>query len=213
MRQPGGALRVLSVEAIVFDLGGVLVEVDYRRALAAWAAAADVPVDSLAARFAGRDEAYCAHERGELDDRGYFAHLRKLLGLALDDDEVLAGWNAIIGEPLAGIEPLVRQLAGEFPLYVFSNTNPAHIAHFSPRHRRLLSHFRKVITSCEIGARKPEPEAFLRLAKIIGAKPEQLLFFDDLEENVLGARRAGLSAFQVTRPDDISRVIQNLSAR
>jgi putative hydrolase of the HAD superfamily len=200
-------------QALVFDLGGVLVEVDYRRALAAWAAAADVSMDSLAVRFAGRDEAYCAHERGELDDRGYFAYLRKQLGVALDDDQVLAGWNAIIGEPLAGIEPLVRELAGQFPLYVFSNTNPAHVAHFSPRHGRLLSHFRKVITSCEIGARKPEPEAFLHLARIIGARPEQLLFFDDLEENVLGARRAGLSAFQVAQPDDISRVIQNLSAR
>jgi putative hydrolase of the HAD superfamily len=200
-------------QALVFDLGGVLIEVDYRRALAAWAAAADVPVASLAARFAGRDDAYCAHERGELDDRGYFAYLRKQLGLALGDDDVLAGWNAIIGEPLAGIEPLVRRLAGEFPLYVFSNTNPAHISHFAPRHRRLLSHFRNVITSCEIGARKPEPEAFLHLAKIIGAKPEQLLFFDDLEENVLGARRAGLIAFQVTRPDEISRIVQNLSAR
>jgi glucose-1-phosphatase len=204
---------VRSVEAIVFDLGGVLVDVDMQRALVGWAGAAGVPAASLAARFAGRDEAYCAHERGELDDSGYFAYLRAKLGLAIGDDELLAGWNAIIGEPLAGVEPLVRRLASEFPLYVFSNTNPAHVAHFSPRHRRLLAHFRKVITSCEIGARKPEPEAFLRLAQIIGSKPEQLMFFDDLEENVLGARRAGLSAFKVTRLDDISRAVQNLSAR
>lgn len=204
---------VAPIAAIVFDLGGVLVDVDIQRALDSWAGAAGVPAASLAARYAGRDEAYCAHERGELDDRGYFAYLRAKLGLALRDDELLAGWNAIIGEPLAGVEPLVQGLAARYPLYVFSNTNPAHIAHFTPRHERLLGLFRKIIASCEIGARKPEPEAFRRLAEIIGAKPQQLVFFDDLEENVLGARRAGLSAFQATQLDDISRAIQNLSAR
>ena len=198
------------IAAIVFDLGGVLVDVDFHRALARWAAAAGVPAEQLAPRFR-RDDAFCAHERGELDDRGYFAHLRILLGVDIGDDALLAGWNAALGEPLPGVEALLRRL--ELPLYVFSNTNPAHLAHFTPRYADLFRYFRKIITSCELGARKPEREAFLRLAKLIDVPPERIVFFDDLEENVLGARRAGLSAFQVTQLDDISRAIQNLSAR
>jgi putative hydrolase of the HAD superfamily len=201
-----------SVEALVFDLGGVLVEVDIRRALRHWAATAGVPAEAVSSRWK-QDEAYWAHERGQLDDRAYFAHLRTSLGLRIDEADMLAGWNAVLGEPLPGIEPIVRSLAAQFPLYVFSNTNPAHIAHFTPRYARLLGLFRKTITSCEIGARKPEAEAFLRLAKLIGAQPQRLLFFDDLEENVLGARRAGLQAFRVGRPEDVSRVLQNRSAR
>lgn len=198
------------IAAIVFDLGGVLVEVDFHRALARWAAAAGVPAERLAPRFQ-RDDAFCAHERGELDDRGYFAHLRALLGIDIGDADLLAGWNAALGEPLPGVAALLRGLA--LPLYVFSNTNPAHLAHFTPRYADLFRNFRKIITSCQLGARKPEREAFLRLAKLIGVPPQRILFFDDLEENVLGARRAGLSAFQVTQRDDISRAIQNLSAR
>lgn len=198
----------------MFDLGGVLLEVDYRRALASWASAAGVPVASIAGRYGGRDEAYCAHERGEIDDRSYFAYLREKLGLALGDREILAGWNAIIGEPLAGIESLLGRLAAEFPLYVFSNTNPAHIAHFTPRHARLLSHFRGIFTSCEIGRRKPEPEAFARVAQLIGAAPSRLVFFDDLEENVAGARQAGLQAYRVTGAGQIEAVLpQKRSAR
>ena len=137
----------MEVEAILFDLGGVLVEVDHRRALASWAVAAEVPVASLAERYAGRDEAYCAHERGELDDAGYFAHLRSTLQLRIDDQRMLGGWNAILGAPLPGVELLVRRLARQWPLYVFSNTNPAHVAHFTPRYRSLLSQFRGVFTS------------------------------------------------------------------
>ena len=202
----------MQVDAIVFDLGGVLVDVDFRRALEHWAAAARVPVEALASRWQ-RDEAYCAHERGELDDAGYFAHLRSTLQLQIGDPQMLGGWNAMLGEPLPGMEALVRGVAREHPLYVFSNTNPAHIAHFKPRYRLLLSHFRRVYTSCELGSRKPEPEAFSRLAAQIGVPPERLLFFDDLEVNVQGARRAGLNAFRVTRAEEIAALLQNRSAR
>lgn len=200
----------VGVQAIVFDLGGVLVDIDFRRALRFWGAAAGVPADRLAGRFTV-DEACCAHERGELDDRGYFAHLRRLLAIDLSEADMLAGWNAVIGEPMPGIEALVRRLAVRWPLYVFSNTNPAHIAHFKPRHRRLLSLFEEIITSCELGARKPEAQAFARLSSLIGAPPSRLAFFDDVQANVEGARDAGLHAFRVARPEEIEAISGGLA--
>lgn len=199
----------MTIEAIVFDLGGVLVEVDIRRAWRHWATIAGQPVETIAARWK-QDPAYWAHERGELDDRGFFAHVGKTLQLDIDETEFLAGWNAVLGEPLPGIEPIVRDLARQFPLYVFSNTNPAHIAHFTPRYRKLFAHFRQVVTSCAMGARKPEREAFLRLTKTIGKEPAQIAFLDDLEENVAGALAAGLQAFRATTPAQIRAIAENL---
>jgi glucose-1-phosphatase len=200
----------MKVDALVFDFGGVLVDIDFRRAFSAWASAAGIPADAIAARFAV-DEACCAHERGEIDDRAYFAHLRSALDLPqLSDEQMLAGWTAIIGEPIPGIEPLVRSLAARLPLYVFSNTNPAHVAHFAPRFRQLLAHFRRTFTSCELGRRKPEAEAFARLSHLIGVPPARLAFFDDVEANVAGARRAGLQAHHVSRPDQIAAISQAL---
>ena len=197
------------MDAIVFDLGGVLVDVDFRRALERWAAAAGVPAGHLAGRFR-RDDAYCAHERGEMDDARYFAHLRSTLDLQIDHEEMLGGWNAVLGEPLPGVEALVQRLAAELPLYVFSNPNPAHIAHFTPRYRPLLSRFRATFTSCAIGARKPETEAFARVAERIGAAPSRLAFFDDLEENVAGAARAGFQAFRVSSAEEIAAIAEAL---
>lgn len=192
----------MSIDAVVLDFGGVLVEIDFNRALAAWAAAARVPTARLASRFAF-DEAYCAHERGEIDEARYFASLRASLRVGLTDTELLAGWNAIFGPPFPGSERVVGELGRRLPVYVFSNTNKAHAAHFQPRYRELLSLVRRTITSCDIGRRKPEPEAFLRVAELIGTAPWRLAFFDDLEENVAGARRAGLRAHRVTQPQDI----------
>src|SRR5690348_4290108 len=100
----------MPIDAIIFDLGGVLVDVDFRRAIERWAAAAGVPEERLVARFR-RDAAYCAHERGELDDPRYFAHLRWALGVEIANEEMLAGWNAVLGEPLPGAQGLVQRLA------------------------------------------------------------------------------------------------------
>ena len=187
----------------------MLVDIDFRRAFAAWADAAGVPASAIEARFAV-DDACCAHERGELDDRAYFAHLRAQLGIELSDDAMLAGWNTIIGEPLPGIERLVQDLGRRVPLYVFSNTNPAHLAHFAPRHRRLLALFRRLFASCEIGRRKQEPEAFARISELIGAAPARLAFFDDVEENVASARRAGLRAFRVRSAAEVEAISRDL---
>lgn len=197
------------VEAIVFDLGNVLVEIDFRRAFRTWAAAAGVAADDIGARFA-IDEACFAHERGELDDRGYFAHLRRLMRIDIPDADMLAGWNAVIGEPMPGIEEVVRRLARRCPLYVFSNTNPAHVAHFTPRLQNVLAHFRATFTSCDIGRRKPEAEAFERLCALIGAPPPRLAFFDDLQANVDAARLVGLHAFRVSRAEEIAAISERL---
>ena len=201
----------MTAQALVFDLGGVLIDIDFGRAFAAWSGAAGVPAAAIAARFSV-DEPYCAHERGEIDERGYFAHLRCELGIELPDDILRAGWNAIIGEPLPGIDAVVRELAQRFPLYVFSNTNAAHVAHFTPRLRSLFAHFRRVLTSCDVGKRKPEPEAFARLATLIGAPPSGLVFYDDAQENVAGARRAGLQAHRVRSAAEIRAISANLRA-
>ena len=199
----------LKPQALVFDLGGVLIDIDLRRAFAAWGAAAGVASTDIATRFSV-DEPCCAHERGEIDDRAYFAHLRRVLRIEISDEALGAGWNAIIGEPMPGAEAIVQRLAAELPLYVFSNTNPAHIAHFTPRLGRLLAHFQRVFTSCEIGRRKPEPEAFARLAAAIGLPASRLAFFDDAEQNVAGARRAGLRAFHVRSPAEIEAISEDL---
>jgi len=196
----------VNIDAAILDLGNVLVEIDFRRAFAVWARAAGVPVDVLSAKFSF-DDAFCAHERGELDHAAYFEALRKSLGIRIPDAEMLAGWNAIFGGPMPGAEKVLRELASRMPLYVFSNTNPAHVAHFAPRYRALLSPVTKVVTSCDIGRRKPEPEAFRRMAAITGLPPSRLAFFDDLEENVAGARAAGLQAHRVNGPGEIPALL------
>jgi FMN phosphatase YigB (HAD superfamily) len=184
-------------DAIIFDLGGVVLDIDFRRAVALWAAAAACDPAQLAARFS-HDDAGRRYETGQLSDAAFFRSLRTSLGIDISDAAMLAGWNAIFAGEMAGIAGLLAEAARRRPLYAFSNTNPAHQAYFSKRFADVLRHFRTVYTSSDIGLRKPDAEAFRFVVDAIGVPPGRILFFDDTLANVEGARACGLQAVHVT---------------
>jgi len=194
------------IDALLFDLGGVLIEIDFSRAFAAWGAAAGVPAQSIARRFRF-DEHYAAHERGEIGAPEYFASLRRALGISLPDEQLLAGWNAIFAGEITGMRELLVAAAQRYALYLFSNTCDSHRAHWMPRFEDLLRPISGRYLSCEIGMRKPQPEAFALVARRIGVPPDRIAFFDDLEENVAGARRAGLRAHRFESPSGVAAAL------
>ncbi len=194
------------IDALLFDLGGVLIEIDFQRAFAAWGTAAGIPAQSIAGRFR-IDEHYAAHERGEIGAPEYFASLRRSLGIGLSDEQFLAGWNAIFTGEITGMRELLAAAAQRHALYLFSNTCESHRAHWMPRFGDLLRPISGRYLSCEIGMRKPQTEAFALVARRIGVAPERIAFFDDLEDNVAGARRAGLRAHRFHSPAGVAATL------
>jgi len=194
---------------LLFDLGGVIIEIDSDLAAQHWALHGGCEPDQIQGRFT-RDQAYERHERGEISDLEYFDHLRTMLGINVSDAEMLVGWNAIFVGEMAGISDLLRRLTGKLPLYAFSNTNTAHIDYWPPRFGQVLGHFEEVFVSPAIGLRKPEPESFDHVVAEIGVPANRVAFFDDLAENVEGARARGLKAFRTTSTDQISQALVEL---
>jgi glucose-1-phosphatase len=192
-----------SADALLFDLGRVVLDVDFNRSLACWAGHAGCEPAHLAGRFSA-GEAYQRHERGEISDAKFFASLRGSLGIDVTDAQFLEGWNAIFAGPMPEIEPLLARAAQSLPLYAFSNTNRAHAAHFSKSYGGLLGHFRKMFLSSTIGLRKPEAAAYDHVVREIGVPAERIVFFDDLAENIEGARARGLTAVHVRSIRDVA---------
>jgi putative hydrolase of the HAD superfamily len=200
-----------AVEALLFDLGGVVIDIDWHRVFEAWAEAARVPAAEIAARFAF-DARYEAHERGEIGPGEYCAHLRNALGLSIADDELLAGWNCLFVGLVPGMQGLLERVARSNSLYAFSNTNQTHVAHWQPRFGEVLALFSGVYCSCELRARKPDAAAFGEVAKRIGQAPARIAFFDDSPANVAGAREAGLLAWEVHSTADVRQALRELGA-
>jgi putative hydrolase of the HAD superfamily len=198
-----------AADALLFDLGRVVLDIDFNKTLECWAGHADCEPAHLVGRFA-RDDIYQRHETGKIGDAEYFAALRASLGVDLSDAQFLEGWNAIFAGEVPGIAPLLERAAQRLPLYAFSNTNPAHAEHFSEAYAGVLGHFREMFLSSAIGLRKPDAAAYDHVVKAIGVPASRIVFFDDLAENIEGARARGLTAVHVTSPDDVARALAAL---
>lgn len=198
-----------AVKALLFDLGGVVFEFDFAYALAHWAPRSALAPDALRQAFS-HDEDYQRHERGELSSAQYFDTLRTKLLLQASDADIEAGWNAIFRSEISQTLDLIAAARHRYPCFAFSNTNRSHHAAWRAAYPRIEATFDRVFVSSDIGLRKPERAAFEHVCREIGLPPTALLFFDDLEENVAGARACGLQAVRVTSPVDVRDALRRL---
>lgn len=192
---------------LLFDLGGVLIDIDFDRALRTWQPMSRLSPAELERTFRF-DEAYERHERGEITAAAYFDHLAAILALDARHADIEQGWNSIfiaeIGETLAAI----RTARERVPCYAFTNTNAAHRAFWARKFPAVSDSLDGIFASYEIGLRKPEQRAFEPVARALGVPLGSILFFDDSPENVEGASRAGLQAVHVRSPADVARALR-----
>jgi HAD superfamily hydrolase (TIGR01509 family) len=198
-----------AADALLFDLGRVVFDINFDRVLANWAGHAGCEPSHLTGRLVVNDS-FRHHETGKIGDAAFFAGLREQLGIEITDAQFLEGWNAVFTGEMPGIAPLLANAAKRIPLYAFSNTNPAHVAHFSQAYADVLSHFREIFLSSTIGLRKPDADAYDHVVKAIGVPASRILFFDDSAANIEGARARGLRAIHVTSTDDVARALTAL---
>jgi len=193
-----------SINALLFDLGGVVINIDFERALSHWQHASALSLQEIRQRFS-MDLAYEQHERGEIEAADYFAHLRQQLSLTASDEEIAAGWNAIyVGEIDASLNA-IESVREQIPCYAFTNSNTTHQEFSTAAYPRVMSAFDHVFVSSELGLRKPEAKAFQAIAAATKLELPGILFFDDTLDNVTGAQQAGLQAVHVQTPEDVSR--------
>lgn len=201
-----------SADALLFDLGGVVIEIDFNRAFTRWAAHSNHHPETIQARFSF-DCFYQRHERGEIGASEYFEALRASLGIDISDTQLMDGWNAIYVREVPGIAALLQRVKENLPLYAFTNSNPTHQHVWSKRFAPVLALFQAVFVSSELGKRKPEPAAFYAVAKAIGVTLQRIVFFDDSLENVEGACAIGLRAVHVRSIADIEGSLQEIVGR
>ncbi len=174
------------VEALLFDMGGIVIDVDFDRVFHSWESLSRLSFEEIRSRFS-MDAAYGQHERGEIDASQYFQHLRTLLELEGSDEEITAGWNEIYVREITETLNDILSIKDQFPCYAFTNTNPTHQTAWLATFPRVVAAFERVFVSSELGLRKPERAAFDAVAAAIGVKASGILFFDDAVENVRGA--------------------------
>jgi FMN phosphatase YigB (HAD superfamily) len=197
------------VRALLFDLGGVVINFSFEGAFRSWAARAGCDPMLIAERFS-MDEFYEQHERGEIPSSSYFATLRHTLEIELSDLEFAEGWNDVFLGPVSGMSDVLSIAQRHLPLFALTNSNPSHKSVWEALYRNELRPFRTIFVSSDLGMRKPDPETFRLVAKLMGFEPGEILFFDDAPINVAGAHTAGMQGEVVSSINDVRRVLSRI---
>jgi HAD superfamily hydrolase (TIGR01509 family) len=196
------------IEAVVFDMDDVLCRYRIERRLdllAAWSGRSPDAIHAAIWRSGFEDEAEC----GAYSADAYLQEFGARMGYPLSPAEwVRARWAAM--EPDEAVLAIARRVGVQRPIAMFTN-NPLllkrHIGEVFPAVPEIFGE--RALFSAELGFRKPDPEAFRRLAARLGARPADVLFFDDNADYVAGARAAGVEAH---RFDGVAGVLDRLAA-
>ena len=192
---------VTPVKNIIFDLGGVLINLNYQLTRKAFE---DLGVEDF-------DAFYTQHkanplfenlEVGAIEPVAFYEALREATGLTLSNDQLETAWNAMLLDFPAERLQWLDQIKNKYNIYLFSNTNAIHYKAFTSIYAQTapliglntdFNHFFKTAYySHTLGQRKPELAAFEAVIQDAKLDPAQTLFIDDTISNIEGAQKAGL---------------------
>lgn len=184
----------MKIEAILFDLGKVLIDFNFETGVQALHAACSISRKDLEQVL--WDENWIRrYERGEISTSQFHNYLCETADLSMDLSAFCRTWSSVFLPDLIVSEELLRVLKRNYPLIIVSNTNEAHID-FVRSNYRVLDYFDHHIFSYEVGSLKPDRKIFEEAIKTAGYPAAALFFTDDRAENISAASLLGMTAHQ-----------------
>jgi putative hydrolase of the HAD superfamily len=194
---------VLKVDAVVFDLGRVLIDYDWQRALEALRPWTGLEPAETERRVLTRTR-FTDFETGRIAPEEFHTQLQAALATRIPFAVFRELWCSIFTAEIVPVANVARALlrGGRVKVAALSNTNALH-AEFLRRTWPLLNELPHAFLSNEIGLRKPDPAAFRLVLERLAVAPGHVVFVDDLAENVTVAGQLGMKAILAHGPERI----------
>lgn len=200
------------IKNLLFDLGGVIMNLDRDRCVRAFEALGMRDADEFLGVY-GQKGAFLALERGDIDADEFRREIRPLFDREVTDEEIDSAFNQFLtGIPQERLRAL-RQLRKRYGVYLLSNTNPIMMNGFIAEQFRqeegmeMKDYFDGVVASYVAKCYKPDREIFDYACEKCGIKPEETLFFDDSQANVDAARALGFYAEFVAPGTEFTEIL------
>ncbi len=192
------------IKAILFDLGGVLV--DFTGLEAVRPLMADDPgAEAVKAKW-GASQAIHDFEHGRIDAAAFAAAFVAEWRLTVPAETFMPTFESWVSGPRPGVTDLIAALRRRLTVGCLSNTNAAHWRKIMDL-CGLAGHLDRPYGSFQVGMMKPSAALFDHVCADLGVAPDQVLFFDDGMGNVEGARAAGLEAEHATSVADLRNAL------
>jgi putative hydrolase of the HAD superfamily len=192
------------IQWIVFDLGGVLLEVAFDNIVRELAALTGLSATDVRARLFSKPAFWTRFAEEEFSAAALHREVQDMLEAALDVEAVVRAFNAELGAEIRTTSALVPELRKQAGVACLSNTNSVHWERLLEAYP-FMQHFDRRFASQMLGCSKPCDRIYERVAGLLDAPPQSILFFDDRSENVAGAAKAGWNARLYTDHETLLR--------
>jgi putative hydrolase of the HAD superfamily len=197
-----------NIQHIIFDLGGIFLNLNYAHTASAFRQLGVVNFDELFTQHHA-NPLFTKLETGEVSEEDFYQQIRAITSVSLTDAQIAEAWNAMLLDmPMERIVWL-QQVARQYPIYLFSNTNAIHYQQLMQISRRDLGEidfnglFRFAGYSHQLGYRKPDAASFRLLLQQLNIEPHHTLFIDDTPGNIKGAQELGLHTLFLPPPQQV----------
>lgn len=190
------------IKNIIFDFGGVIYDIDFSKGRKAFFELGIKNFDQLYSQ-ANQNHLFEKLEIDSITPEYFRNELRALTKKIFTDVEIDVAWNSL----LIGFDQnrlnLLQKLKKNYRIFLFSNTNRIHHAHFLKQFKELTNYktfdglFIKSFFSFEIKKRKPNIDAYQHLFLNMNLKPEETLFIDDSIQNIEPAKKMGIKCWHL----------------
>ncbi len=178
------------IKTIFFDIGGVLIDINFRKTSQYISDCTDLSVNQIENSFP--HEEHNKYEKGLISDHEWFLAYKESLPqpCCLKESDFWRSWKILLGKETKVLN-IMKKLKVNYSIWLLSNTNPKHINDEIDKKYKFPKIVDGSIYSFDIGFRKPEKEIYIRAANIVDLNPEECLFIDDLSENIEAAKKVG----------------------
>jgi putative hydrolase of the HAD superfamily len=202
-----------SIQAIIFDFGGVIIDLHFDKMRAEFQKLGLHNFDEYFTKLK-QHPVLDQFDKGLVCAQEFKEQVCLSAGIEMSQEEFEGAWNAILGEIPSHKISFLESL--KLPIFLLSNTNSIHKAVFDRYVRDqfgkagIAAYFKKAYFSHEMGCRKPDAEIFLRVIEENGLSVSNTLFIDDSPQHVEAARKLGLIGYHLQDGEDISQIVPSL---
>ena len=202
-----------SIKNIIFDFGGVILNIDYKLTEAAFAKLGLTDFEKIYSQ-ATQKELFDALEKGLITPDTFRKEIREFLRGDITDEQIDGAWNAMLLDLPEERVTLLEKLKTKYRIFLLSNTNEIHFDSFSAYMKNKFNRnifgevFESAYLSHRLKMRKPDAEIFEFVLRENNLKNSETLFIDDSIQHIEGANRLGINTIFLKKGETILSLFQ-----
>ena len=203
---------VSDYKAIIFDLGAVLLNINYQDTIDAFKALGIKNFDEIFSK-AKQSTLTDDFEKGNISEKEFFGSLKQLLHTNVNESDLIAAWNIMLKDLPQQRVDLVKKCQAILPTFLLSNTNYTHIEDYHAYLQKnfkvdnMSTWFTNVYYSFEMGKRKPDANIFEQVLNENKLNATEVLYIDDSPQHIESAKKLGIVSHHLLDTEDVCDIL------